>query len=158
MYEVLYDKVFGSGEQVSVARKLLRKSDTIYPKEYMKGSQYEYDDDESDRDMTNDLEDSDDSIERIDFDDDNQHSIMMTDEMNASNALEGSITQQLEDATLDDSLDQNNNEIKSAEKMKVKKDDAYQMNSISNSLAPSYNNVRLLKIILISEDFLILFE
>jgi hypothetical protein len=36
VYELLYDRVFGSGEQVSVARKLLRKSDTIYPKEYMK--------------------------------------------------------------------------------------------------------------------------
>jgi hypothetical protein len=27
--------VFGAGEQVSVARRLLRKSDTIYPKEFM---------------------------------------------------------------------------------------------------------------------------
>jgi len=27
--------VFGSGEQVAIARRLLRKSDTIYPKEYM---------------------------------------------------------------------------------------------------------------------------
>jgi hypothetical protein len=36
VYEILYDKVFGSGEQVTIARRLLRKSDTIYPKEYMK--------------------------------------------------------------------------------------------------------------------------
>ena len=36
VYEILYDKVFESSEQVSVARKLLRKSDTIYPKEYMR--------------------------------------------------------------------------------------------------------------------------
>lgn len=35
VYELLYDKVFGAGEQVSVARRLLRKSDTIYPKEFM---------------------------------------------------------------------------------------------------------------------------
>ena len=35
VYEILYDRVFGSGEQVAVARRLLRKSDTIYPKEYM---------------------------------------------------------------------------------------------------------------------------
>jgi hypothetical protein len=32
VYEILYDKVFGSGEQVTIARRLLRKSDTIYPK------------------------------------------------------------------------------------------------------------------------------
>lgn len=35
VYEILYDRVFGSGDQVALARKLLRKSDTIYPKEYM---------------------------------------------------------------------------------------------------------------------------
>lgn len=41
VYELLYDKVFGSGDQVVVARKLLRKSDTIYPKEYMKIKEYD---------------------------------------------------------------------------------------------------------------------
>ena len=40
VYEILYDKVFGSGEQVAVARKLLRKSDTIYPKEYMRDKDF----------------------------------------------------------------------------------------------------------------------
>ena len=41
VYELLYDRVFGSGEQVTIARKLLRKSDTIYPKEYMQIKEYD---------------------------------------------------------------------------------------------------------------------
>ena len=45
VYELLYDRVFGAGKQVSVARRLLRKSDTIYPKEFMKDGGREYDSD-----------------------------------------------------------------------------------------------------------------
>ena len=78
VYEILYDKVFGSGEQVSVARRLLRKSDTIYPKEYMRGSsEGEYDDEEdSDRDMSQDC----DSERDLDFEaDDAQNSILVAE-------------------------------------------------------------------------------
>lgn len=47
--------MFGSGEQVSVARRLLRKSDTIYPKEYMKhfenGIDFDEEDEEAEREQ-----------------------------------------------------------------------------------------------------------
>jgi len=121
VYEILYDKVFGSGEQVAVARRLLRKSDTIYPKEYMRG-EIDYDDDDDDSDLGNELEDegSSDSIENIDFEEDSHHSILMTDSVNESNMIKNSgekslteITEKTETSS-ESTIDQNNNEIKSS--------------------------------------------
>jgi hypothetical protein len=60
VYEHLYTSVFGAGEQVAVARRLLRKSDTIYPKEFMmkyKNNDFDSELDEFDEDDGENLED-----------------------------------------------------------------------------------------------------
>ncbi len=59
VYEHLYTSVFGAGEQVAVARRLLRKSDTIYPKEFMmkyKNNEFDAEFDEFDEDDSENLE------------------------------------------------------------------------------------------------------
>lgn len=145
VYEILYDKVFGSGEQVSVARRLLRKSDTIYPKEYMRGSDGgEYDDEDDDSDereihSSDDIDSERDNLESLDYEvcETGQNSILMTStsaEANVSTNGVDATEQSLENA---DTTDQNNNDTTKGVVSKLYKnnDNVFPMSSSSCSLS-----------------------
>ncbi|CAF0761983.1 unnamed protein product [Brachionus calyciflorus] len=106
VYELLYDRVFGSGEQVTVARKLLRKSDTIYPKEYMQIKEYD--------DFGNEIDSDAESLGA-----DLVEELQDSDIENSTSDLENNEDERNENSEL--TSDQNNNEIKKDKVKKIKK-------------------------------------
>ena len=104
-----------------------------------------YDEDDSERELSNEEEESG-SLEHISFDDDSQHSILMTDAMNASNSIIlGQQADNENDVVVE--TDQNNNEMKTDKtKVVVKRDDVFQTNN--SPLISSYNVIIKIQIFL----------
>lgn len=136
VYEILYDKVFGSGEQVSIARRLLRKSDTIYPKEYMNirhldefGNEIEYDDEESlseellsgSSNAINEIEDGEiNENDEANEDDEDEEEDDDDEENDEEDEEEGDSTNKLTNEDGTDNNDINNNDTKTKNKNKLK--------------------------------------